>query len=108
MHDREAIRERLREQASREDIRVSIHAYREMAEEGASYDEVREVLEDACVVENYPDQTRGPCCLVCRRTSEGRYLHVVCTTGLQVAVIITVYEPTAPKWVSPFERGKPG
>ena len=34
-----------------------------------------------------------------------RYLHIVCTTSLGLATIITVYEPKLPKWVTPFKRG---
>jgi hypothetical protein len=30
---------------------------------------------------------------------------VVCTTGLEVIVVITVYEPKPPKWATPFQRG---
>jgi hypothetical protein len=60
----------------------------------------------AQVVEDYPEHRRGACCLVCQRTRRGKYVHVVCTTSLDVAVIITVYEPRAPKWATPFERGK--
>jgi hypothetical protein len=77
-----------------------------MVEEDVSLEEVREVLLDAAVVENYPEHKRGPCCLVCRRTSRGRYLHVVCTTSLEVVILITVYEPKPPKWVTPFKRGE--
>jgi len=105
-HDPEAVAACLHEQASTDAVRISLHAHQEMVEEDISYEEVCEVLLEARVVENYPEHKRGPCCLICRRTSKERYVHVVCTTSLEVAVIITVYEPTDPKWVSPFERGK--
>ncbi len=101
-----AITARLREQAEEDAMRVTIHGHQEMAEEDVYFDEVREVLLGAAVVENYPEHRRGPCCLICRRTSRGRSLHVVCTTSLEVAVIITVYEPKPPKWAGPFERGQ--
>ena len=105
MPDLVAIAARLQEQARTDAVRISIHAHQETIEEDVSYDELREVLLDAQVVENYADHKRGSCCLACGRTRKERYIHVVCTTGLEVAVIITVYEPVAPKWVSPFERG---
>ena len=105
LRDPEKIAARLREQASADGIRVTIHCHQEMVEEYIVYEAVREALMDCRVIENYPDHQRGPCCLVCGRTSSGRFLHVVCTTALEVIVIITVYEPKAPKWVTPFERG---
>ena len=104
--DPEEIAVRLRLQALRDAIRISIHAHQEMVADDITYDQLREVLSRARVVENYPDHKRGPCCLLCGKTRKGRYVHVVSTTSLDVAIVITVYEPTAPKWVSPFERGK--
>jgi len=82
-----------------------VHGHQEMVAEDISYDAVLEALRDCKVLENYPDHQRGPCCLVCGRTVSGRCLHVVCTTSRDILVIITVYEPKPPKWVTPFERG---
>jgi Domain of unknown function (DUF4258) len=101
----EKISERLREQTQSEAIRVTLHAHQEMAEEDLSLQDVCDALQDAKVLENYPEHRRGPCCLVCGSTSRGRYVHVVCTTSLEAAIIITVYEPQPPKWPTPFERG---
>jgi hypothetical protein len=78
-----------------------------MVEEDVSLDEVREVLLNAAVLENYPDHKRGSCCLACGKTLRGRYVHVVCTTALELTIIITVYEPKPPRWADPFMRGKP-
>ncbi|MFH1731491.1 MAG: DUF4258 domain-containing protein, partial [Planctomycetota bacterium] len=78
----------------------------EMAEEGVSYADVHDVLSSAQVIENYPEHKRGPCCLICAKTRRARFLHVVCTTSLEAAIIITVYEPKLPKWATPFERGR--
>ena len=102
----EGISARLREQAARGAIRFTFHAQGEMDEEDVTPRDVREVLLDARVIENYPGHERGPCCLVCGQDRARRYLHVVCTSALDVVIIITVYEPRAPKWVTPFERGK--
>ena len=96
---------RLRLQASADEIRLTIHGHQEMVAEDIPYDAVREILLDYQVIENYPDHQRGPCCLVCGRTSSSRFLHVVCTTSLDVIVIITVYEPKPPRWVTLFARG---
>jgi hypothetical protein len=105
-HRRALIATRLRQQALVDAIRITVHAHQEMAEEDISLEDVCEVLLDAQVVEDYPEHRRGACCLVCQRTRRGKYVHVVCTTSLDVAVIITVYEPRAPKWATPFERGE--
>jgi len=104
--DDTAIRIRLRRQAGIEAIRITAHAHQEMAAENISFAEIRDVLLDGSVVENYPEHKRGPCCLICRKTSYGRYVHVVCTTSFELTIIITVYEPKQPKWDTPFQRGK--
>jgi len=96
---------RLRDQASADEIRVTVHGHQQMVAEGIPYEAVREVLRACQVIENYPDHQRGPCCLVCGRMASGRFVHIVCTTSLDVIVIITVYEPKPPKWVTPFQRG---
>ncbi|MEW6219084.1 MAG: DUF4258 domain-containing protein [Thermodesulfobacteriota bacterium] len=76
------------EQALADGIRVAVHGHREMVAEDISYEAVREALRDCTVLENYPDHQRGPCCLMGGRTASGRFLHVVCTTTLEVIVII--------------------
>jgi hypothetical protein len=103
--DAKKIAERLRQQASEDKIRVTLHGHQEMIEENISYEALREALLTPEVIENYPDHQRGPCCLVCGRARSGRCVHVVCTTGLEVIVVITVYEPRPPRWVTPFQRG---
>ena len=102
----DAIAERLRRQACDDRLRISIHGHQEMIEEDISYDTLRHALLDCTVVENYPDHQRGSCCLACGLDEDGRHLHVVCTTSLEVAVVITTYEPKPPKWITPFQRGE--
>jgi hypothetical protein len=97
---------RLRAQAAADAIRVSLHAHQEMVEENIEYGQVQAVLANPQMLENYPDHKRGPCCLVCGQTSSGRFVHVVCTTALEVAIIVTVYEPSPPKWLTPYVRGE--
>ncbi len=105
-HDLKAIADRLAFQAQAEKIRVTAHAHQEMIEESILLDDVLSVLRRSSVIENYPDHQRGPCCLVYGQGTDGNDIHVVCTTSLVLAIIITVYEPKLPKWESPFTRRK--
>jgi len=104
--DTTAIAARLALQAQRDGLLITAHAHQEMVEEDIVLDDVLSVLRHATVVENYPDHKRGPCCLVYGQNRTGRDLHVVCTTSLDIAIIITVYEPMPPKWQDPFRRGR--
>lgn len=104
--DQEATLEQLKQQAIINNLRVTIHGHQEMVEENITYDSVREAIINGIIIENYPEHQRGPCCLLCGKTHFGRYLHVVCTTSLEIAIIITVYKPKPPKWITPFQRRK--
>ena len=104
--DLDEIMERIRGQVRNGLLRFTLHAYQRMVEEGVGVDEVMEALMSGEAIEDYPEHRRGACCLVCGRTRTGRYLHIVCTMGFDVVVIITVYEPREPKWRTPFERAR--
>lgn len=96
----------IRTQAAAEAVRITQHAHEEMVAEGASLQEVLEVLVSGEILENYPDHRRGPCCLVCGFTKKGWPPHVVCTTARPALIVITVYEPKPPKWITPTQRGE--
>lgn len=102
--DSETIIKHLKQQAINDNLRISIHGHQEMAEENILYDSVREAIINGTIIENYPAHQRGPCCLLCGKTQLGKYLHVVCTNSLEIDIIITVYEPKPPKWITPFQR----
>lgn len=101
-----AIGKRLAAQAASGQIRFTLHAHQEMVEEGIAYQDVITAMMTCEIIENYPNHQRGSCCLVCGYTGTKRILHVCCTTALDVAIIITVYEPKAPKWVTPYKRNR--
>jgi hypothetical protein len=100
----EAVLERIRAQAEAEDIRITQHAQQEMVEEDIILDEVLQAIATGKILENYPEHRRGACCLVYGITQNDRPLHIVCTTAQPVLIIITVYEPKPPKWVTPTQR----
>jgi hypothetical protein len=56
------------------------------------------------ILENDPLHRRGACCLLHGHTRNGRALHAVCTSSHPLLILITVYEPKAPKWVTPTQR----
>jgi len=102
----DAVVARIQAQAREERVRVTVHAHQEMVEEGITMDELLQAACSAEVIENYPEHRRGPCCLLHGATKDGRHLHIVCTTSLDVVVIITVYEPRPPKWPSRRSGGE--
>ncbi len=94
----------IRDLARDEKVRVTQHAQQEMAEDGVTLDEVLSAVEVGAIIEHYPVHRRGACCLIHGHTPSGRSLHIVCTTDTPVLILITVYEPTPPKWITPTQR----
>ena len=58
------------------------------------------------VLENYPDDTRGPCCLIISVNSEGRDIHSVVTYGMKPIKIVTAYYPSNDEWINNRKRRK--
>ena len=102
----EGLLEKIRAQVRQGLVRITQHAHQEMAEEDITWEEVEQAIASAQLLENYPRHRRGACCLICGYTADGRPLHVVCTTSRPMLIIITVYEPRPPKWVTPVQRGR--
>lgn len=98
---------RIQALASTQTIRVTQHAQEEMDAEDIALDDVLKAIASGQILENYPNHRRGACCLLYGRTSESRPLHVVCTTTYPILIIITVYEPMPPKWVTSTQRRQP-
>jgi len=101
----DAIVSRIRAQAAAEQFRVTQHAQKEMVGESILLAEVLEAIGSSELLENYPEHRRGACCLILGHTRTGRPLHIVCTTEAPLLIIITLYEPRPPKWVTPAKRG---
>ncbi|MXZ39104.1 MAG: DUF4258 domain-containing protein [Holophagales bacterium] len=88
-------------------VRISEHAYDELAADGLLTREMVEGVSDAELLEDYPDYPKGPCVLLLQRTRDGRPAHTV--WGLPVgqtepAVLITAYSPDPEKWEPGFRR----
>ena len=95
--------ESIRSQVLNESLLLTLHAQQEMVDEQITLDQIIEAVSDAVLIEHYPEHRRGACCLL-GGYSGNRPLHIVCTTDREILIIITVYEPRPPKWVTPFER----
>lgn len=63
-----------------------------------STSDVRKVLEDGEIIEDYPDDPRGHSCLILGRDIEKRPIHVVCAPKDEYLAIITAYIPDNAQW----------
>ena len=82
------------------------HSLRRMGEHRISVDDLVQALSNCELVEDYPNDPRGPSALVLGLTTSGRPLHAVCTFDFRSGrlFIITVYEPETPRWLDEHTR----
>ena len=100
----EGILDRIPTQIRDENLRLTQHAQQEMVEEHIAAGDLLEAIAAAHILEYYGQHRRGACCMLHGITEAGRSIHVVCTTDRPTLIIITVYEPKLPKWVTPTQR----
>ena len=84
------------------DYRLTFHAEVERDADAVTAEEIEEALlsDNAEIIEDYPNDPRGPSCLILGFTNTGAAIHIVCgvvDSGLEV--IVTVYRPDPEEWV---------
>jgi uncharacterized protein DUF4258 len=88
----------IREHVRRGDYVISFTHTEKLRERKISADDLEEAIRNGTIVEDYPDDARGPSCLILGQ-SGGRPLHVVCgRLEEQRILIITAYEPDPEEW----------
>jgi hypothetical protein len=85
----------------------SAHGDKERLADNLTLDEVEEAIQNGIILEQYDDTGRGLSCLVAGFTSPGKPIHIVVGCKQEKVVIITVYIPTPPKFITPFKRNRP-
>jgi hypothetical protein len=63
-----------------------------------STSDVRKVLEEGEIIEDYPEDARGHSCLMLGKGADGRPIHVVCTPKDEYLGVITAYVPDEAQW----------
>lgn len=98
--------EQIVELVRRDKYHYSGHAEGRMAERGVTDAQVKETVLTGEVLETYTEDLRGWSYLVLG-FPEGRPLHVQVGYNRyrRLAIIITLYVPEPPKWITPRQRG---
>jgi len=101
---------RIVRQAAEKRIIYTLHAFDEMnaEDELITKDEVRFVVFDGEIIEDYPDDKRGHSCLMLGMPNNKRPAHIVCAPKDEYLAIITAYIPSLEKWESDYRtrRGR--
>ena len=81
------------------------HAVRQMMrpDRMISTAEVRKVIFEGEVIEEYPEDARGHSCLILGYGDGERALHVVCSPKDEYLAIITAYIPSSDQWMDDFK-----
>ena len=66
--------------------------------------EVRKVIFEGEIIEDYPDDARGHSCLMLGYGDKNRALHVVCAPKDEYLAIITTYVPDEEQWEEGFKH----
>ena len=90
-------------------VRVSMHGYDELADDGIFIVDVLAGINTALMVEDYPNAAQGPCVLVLQADGDGQPIHVVwgIPRGRQEpATIVTAYRPDPSRWSADLMKRK--
>ena len=96
--------ETIKEKVRHDLYEISFHAETERYAEDITILDLETAIDNCEILEDYPDDPRGPSCLILGY-SQSRPIHIVCgstTTGW--IRMITVYIPQPPKWINDKTR----
>lgn len=82
-------------------VRITDHADEEAVDDELTYEEIYSSVVQGEVIEDYPDDTPYPSCLIFGRNFSGEPIHSVWAYNRdnQWAVLITVYRPNPDRWI---------
>jgi Domain of unknown function (DUF4258) len=92
-------------EAARKKVLFLPHAVKQMARpvRMISPAEVEGTLAEGEVIEDYPEDVRGPSCLMLG-SGDARPIHVVCAPKDEYLAIVTAYVPDPSQWSPDFRR----
>ena len=107
MDGREEFLSLIRKRAAQR-ILFSAHAIRQMSrpDRMISTTEVRMVLDQGEIIEDYPGDARGHSCLMLGKGTSSRPVHVICSPKDEYLAIITAYLPADDEWMDNFRVRK--
>ena len=85
-------------------LRWTNHVLQRLFQRNINIDDVKNVLKNCEIIEDYPNDYPFPSCLVLGNTKAGKPLHVVCGSNGVELWIITAYFPNPAEWLSDFKQ----
>jgi hypothetical protein len=95
----------IRQKVADEQFEFSKHAVDQSILRQVQVQEIREIIANGQVIEDYPNDKYGPSCLISGLTQTRRPIHVQCSYPSRSLVrIITLYQPDPQKWDEDFTQ----
>lgn len=91
----------IKEKVRKGEFDLSEHAHKERQVEKISIEEIKQTILENDIIEEYPNDPRGPSCLIGNEN-----LHVVCGFRSKRVLIVTNYRPEEPIWIDYKTRAK--
>jgi uncharacterized DUF497 family protein len=89
-----------------ETILMTQHAYNRCRERGIHYEDIKNVILNGEIIEQYADDFPYPSCLTLGASLKGLLIHVICGVGEGKLWIISAYYPNPEKWEPDFKTRK--
>jgi Domain of unknown function (DUF4258) len=97
--------EGIRQRFADEQFEFSKHAVDQSILRQIRVQEIREIISNGQVIEDYPNDKYGPSCLISGLTQNQRTIHVQCSyPSRPLLKIITLYEPDPQRWNDDFTQ----
>lgn len=83
--------------------RITSHAEEERDADQIKFQEIEDaLLSNECkVIEDYPNDPRGPSCLILGFTKQNLPIHIVCGMKEEdIVILVTVYRPDPDEWIN--------
>ena len=98
---------KIRELIKKREILISNHGYDELAQDNIFIKDIINSIDDAIVIEDYPDAWKGATVLLLQFDRNGGAVHTVWGIPKEEntpAVLITAYRPDPNKWRNNFKE----